>query len=529
MNHLCAGGSAAEAEAEVSASLRAERGARPPRRAGGGGGAAARPGRRGAGRRRGCRACRRRWARCARCSTGRGRSRPRSPTRPLARRSIARCGRSRRAAGSSRWSGPRRWCAPGGRRSRAPPWGSPATRRAPSTPWPPRRSSPTWRWTGCAAAARRNLSFRTGREAEGGSDAEWEGGRLYRLSARAGPILRQREERRTGHLFADVKDFTRRTALLGQASMAEFLRREFYGPILTAAKEHFGGMGHLADRGGVALNNLLGDAISFCGRIDVLVFLAKVDPLPARRLRHAAGARGVDRGGGQAARGHRGRPRRRRWARPARRGRQAEALLAEAAARARPARPRAGARSTAPGSRRRGSPPSGSGPWRGPGARPWRPGAFISFGPEPLVVVIEDEVFGRNRVAIAEKINESARGTARAASARLRADAALERERAPPRQPGSAPRLERLHRPAASAAGAAGGRGGCRPGLARRRRAQAAMRLLSGAGPRGALVRGGGRGPIDQAATSTTAARRSPRRRWRRSWPRCSEAGRCAG
>ena len=58
--------------------------------------------------------------------------------------------------------------------------------------------------------------------------------------------------------------------------MAEFLRREFYGPILTAAKEHFGGMGHLADRGGVALNNLLGDAVSFSGRIDVLVSLAKV-------------------------------------------------------------------------------------------------------------------------------------------------------------------------------------------------------------------------------------------------------------
>ncbi len=56
-------------------------------------------------------------------------------------------------------------------------------------------------------------------------------------------------------------------------------------------------------------------------------------------------------------------------------------------------------------------------------------GTFISFGPEPLVVVIDDEVFGRNRVAIAEKINESARGTARAPSARARADAALQQER----------------------------------------------------------------------------------------------------
>jgi len=63
-------------------------------------------------------------------------------------------------------------------------------------------------------------------------------------------------------------------------------------------------------------------------------------------------------------------------------------------------------------------------------------GVFVSYGAAPLVVVIEDEVFGRNRVAIAEKINESARGTARAASARVRADAGLARERARRGAPG---------------------------------------------------------------------------------------------
>ena len=44
-------------------------------------------------------------------------------------------------------------------------------------------------------------------------------------------------------------------------------------------------------------------------------------------------------------------------------------------------------------------------------------------------MAIEDEVFGQNRVAIADKINESARGTARAAPARFRADAELAAER----------------------------------------------------------------------------------------------------
>ncbi|HYQ80718.1 MAG TPA: hypothetical protein VEP68_04405, partial [Anaeromyxobacteraceae bacterium] len=62
-------------------------------------------------------------------------------------------------------------------------------------------------------------------------------------------------------------------------------------------------------------------------------------------------------------------------------------------------------------------------------------GVFVSHGPAPLVVAIDDEVFGHNRVAIADKINESARGTARAPTARARADAQLAAERAGRRDP----------------------------------------------------------------------------------------------
>jgi hypothetical protein len=54
---------------------------------------------------------------------------------------------------------------------------------------------------------------------------------------------------------------------------------------------------------------------------------------------------------------------------------------------------------------------------------------FLSFGPQPLVIRIEDEIFGESKVAIAQHINESARGTARSAGARARADALLGRER----------------------------------------------------------------------------------------------------
>lgn len=284
-----------------------------------------------------------------------------------------------------------------------------------------------------AASARRALSFRTGGEAEGGAELEWEAGRLYRLSARPGPILRQREERPAGHLFADVKDFTRRTALLGQASMAEFLRREFYVPILVAAKEHFGGMSHLADRGGVQLNNLVGDAISFSGRVDEMVALAKairarfaeygarlareissevvgrqiaaIEAQHADALARASAARAAAEGA--LAREPAGTPQHAALAARAERARGDEARLAQERGRAL--------------ARARGE--------------VLEAGVFVSYGAAPLVVVIDDEVFGRNRVAIAEKINESARGTARAWPARVRADAALARERARRRAP----------------------------------------------------------------------------------------------
>jgi hypothetical protein len=278
-----------------------------------------------------------------------------------------------------------------------------------------------------AAPARRALSFRTGREAEGGSESEYEAGRLYRLSARPGPILKEAVERPVAHLFADVKDFTRRTTLLGQASMAEFLRREFYLPILVAAKEHYGGMRHLADRGGVQLNNLLGDAISFSGRIEAMVVLAQgirrafeayagrlgrelqsegvQEQLKGIEAAHRAGLEAAARAQAAAEAalaalppGHPDLPAARVQARRA----------AAEAARAVEERDRALARA------------------RGEGLEA---GVFISHGPAPLVVAIEDEVFGQNRVAIADKINESARGTARAQAARVRADAQLEAAR----------------------------------------------------------------------------------------------------
>ncbi len=263
--------------------------------------------------------------------------------------------------------------------------------------------------------ARRAVVARTGAEAEGGLDVEWEEGRLYRISARGGRILKAAAQRPIGHLFVDVKDFTRRTGLLGPAAMAEFLRTEFYRPILSAAKGFFVGMPHLADRGGIAVNNLLGDAISFSGDIEALVGLAG----EIRRLLSAYEARLAREVPSEEV------------------GRQLAALSASFDAElARTARALAEARAEAAPwrlerleehqARLRDERERALARARGEGVEA---GVFLSFGPAPVTVLIDDEVFGRNRVAIAEKINESARGTARAARARARADAALVAER----------------------------------------------------------------------------------------------------
>ena len=41
-----------------------------------------------------------------------------------------------------------------------------------------------------------------------------------------------------GHLFVDLKGFTKRTKRSGSHVMADFLKNEFYVPILAAAKRY---------------------------------------------------------------------------------------------------------------------------------------------------------------------------------------------------------------------------------------------------------------------------------------------------
>lgn len=253
-------------------------------------------------------------------------------------------------------------------------------------------------WTERALSpAFRALDRRTGLESEGGNDNEYARGRLYRLSVERQPLLKEEVAEHVGHLFADVKDFTRRTALVGQAAMGELLRREFYLPVITSAKAHHTSHGPLAT-GNLQLNNLLGDAVSLSGSISALLALAQDlrRHLSAyeRRLAREVSKESVERTVAELEQ------RFLQWLSqdPSR----AEALRLQAEHETALARA------------------------RGEGLEA---GVFLSWGPAPLVLTIADDIFGASRVAIADKINESARGTARTAGARARADDLLNAER----------------------------------------------------------------------------------------------------
>ena len=276
--------------------------------------------------------------------------------------------------------------------------------------------------------AESQLVHRTGAESEGGIDTEYEGGKLYLVGIEEKPLLMGRARApQMGHLFCDMKDFTKRTAFLKETVVADFLSREFYGPILTAAARHAQGAAHLADKGGIYLNNLLGDAVSFSGDIVALLELSD-------EIRHALGsyAKRLDSEGSREA---------------------VSKTIAAIEERFRTRKQQlAAAIKSAQDALRRGTldPISGEEPsYRLRALENERQkledereteislatgekleaGIFISYGSAPEVATFEDHIFGQIKVSIAEKINESARGTARNGGVRARVEALLAAER----------------------------------------------------------------------------------------------------
>jgi hypothetical protein len=276
--------------------------------------------------------------------------------------------------------------------------------------------------------AESQLVHRTGGENEGGIETEHEAGKLYMFSLDQPILLGRTHSTQMGHLFCDMKDFTKRTAFLKETVVADFLSREFYGPILTAAARHAHGAAHLADKGGIYLNNLLGDAVSFSGDIVALLELSE-------EIRRALGsyARRLD---SESTR---------------------ESVTKTVASIEEKFRARQEQLTTyvtyAIEAQRRGTldPHSGEEPTYRLRAlanaqqelddereneialasgEKLEAGIFVSYGAAPEVATFEDHIFGPIKVSIAEKINESARGTARNGGVRARVDALLTAERA---------------------------------------------------------------------------------------------------
>jgi len=264
-------------------------------------------------------------------------------------------------------------------------------------------------------------------ESEEEIETEYEMGRLYRVGVEERPLLRGRAKAaQIGHLFCDVKDFTRRTAQLKEAVVADFLSREFYSPILTAAARHHHGADHLHDMGGIYLNNLLGDAVSFSGDVSALVALAhdirRALQSYGRRLENESATGTVSRSIAAAEE---------RFA--ARRAQVQEAIADAEDAQRRGVLDRSGEEPRTRIARlqselRRIAEERESELSLAQGEK-LEAGIFISYGAAPEVATFDDHVFGAIKVAIAEKINESARGTARNASVRARVETLLRQER----------------------------------------------------------------------------------------------------
>ncbi len=200
----------------------------------------------------------------------------------------------------------------------------------------------------------------------------------------------------TGHLFADLKGFTALTAQLKEVEIRQFLRQNFYGPLLEIAKSFFKGGIDLADRGGIRLNNLMGDAISLCGDVvDLVGFAEKATALVQDEIGEILKK---NMGGGDAE----------LQAEVEQANLELHELKIELA--------RAGD-DDAPDLELRiqelQSKIELADRATGMGAVELDFGFFVSFGPSPVDLEFQDDIFGRVYVALAEKINESARGVER--------------------------------------------------------------------------------------------------------------------
>lgn len=119
------------------------------------------------------------------------------------------------------------------------------------------------------------LTDRRGELASTMLQEEYKRGSLYRFSTDTRPMIKGLQLKEEGQLFVDMKDFTRRTSNVKEIAMADFMKENFFTPILSAASRYGGGAGMAEDERGIRLTNIPGDAVIFSGGVARLVALAK--------------------------------------------------------------------------------------------------------------------------------------------------------------------------------------------------------------------------------------------------------------
>ncbi|HEY4223395.1 MAG TPA: hypothetical protein VGO62_18685, partial [Myxococcota bacterium] len=243
--------------------------------------------------------------------------------------------------------------------------------------------------------------------ADAEADHARQSGRAYFFTLADEPLFLLPQKREEAFLFADMKDFTKRTVALQEESMGEFLKTRFYEPILRTCG-HFGRNPNAR----VSVVNLLGDAVACRGDIRSMVALA----LYVRRLLEDAAqdlslaqesVSGVDEAVQEID------------LELSRIGQLLHEGLLSANQKAALEQQRAELRA---GREQKLTSKVGAG---------LEAGVFVTWGREASVIDVGGPEVGQWRVIIAEQLNAAARGTARSASMqKKRTEARMAQERA---------------------------------------------------------------------------------------------------
>lgn len=248
---------------------------------------------------------------------------------------------------------------------------------------------------------------------------DYERGRLYRFSFDDRPILNTAASALDGLLFVDMKDFTRKTFKVKEVSMAEFMKDDFYTPILEASKKYGASGGVSAVHKGIQIENFLGDAAIFSGSVANLISFATDIQKIMRSYKEKLKKRfaGISQDAISAVQ--------KKYENDIAEIKKQEKELAAAIEKGdRIAEIKLVKLKNREASLEKAHRAEVENIEAGMDA-----GLFISYGTKPETIVINDDYWGTLKVAIGEKINEAARGTTRNSAIKTKREILLEREK----------------------------------------------------------------------------------------------------